>query len=462
MNNYTPDEPIVAIATALAPSALGVIRLSGKNSIELLSKVFSREKILQEAQGNTLVYGWIINKNESSALQKIDEVMVGVYRAPKSFTGEEMAEIFCHGGTTSVLAIYTLLQASGFRVAEPGEFTFRAFIHSKIDLTQAEAVNEIISAKTDEGRSRAVGRLAGALYAEIENIKKLVIETLADIEAEVEYPEDENAIANAFNSNKLEEAYEKLMTIANSWASEKMYQDGVRVVLAGKTNAGKSSLFNALLKEDRAIVSDIHGTTRDWIESWLSLNGIPARLFDTAGIRETDDVIEKAGLERSYELVRDADVVLYLVDVTRGLQDEEKETIKKYKTPVVLVWNKCDVLEKNGQEIDINELCNFQVRISSKNGLGIDNLITKTAEIIKGKKSTERIQAGLGTQRQKKAVDDALEALEHALEATKKEMPLDAIGQDLDEALQYLGEITGVVSADDILESIFSRFCVGK
>ncbi len=463
MSNYTPETPIVAVATALAPSALAIVRVSGKNSISLLSKAFSRPKALCEALGNTLVYGWIVDKEASPSEQrKIDEVMVGIYRAPKSFTGEEMAEIYCHGGTVTVMAIYTLLQNIGFKVAEPGEFTFRSFINGKIDLTQAEAVQEIINSKTDESRSRAAGRLAGNLYSEINNIKKLLIETLADIEAEVEYPEDENAIANAYNSEKLYQAFEQLSVISQTWQSEKVYQDGVRIVLSGKTNAGKSSLFNVLLKEERAIVSDIHGTTRDWIESWLSIGGIPARLFDTAGLRQTEDIIEQAGVERSHELAQEADLILYLADITKELEKKELETIQSFSAPLIVVWSKADKIEKEKQEKLLSQFSFSQVCISSKTGEGVSALASQIKNILLEKKQTEKTQAGLGSQRQKKSVDEALLSLKEALKATEQNLPLDAVSQDLEDTLFHLGEITGEVSADDILQSIFSRFCVGK
>ena len=462
MSKYTPEEPIVAIATALAPSALAIIRVSGTNSVGLLSKVFSRPKALNEAIGNTIVYGWIQDATAPKDIKKIDEVMVAVYRSPKSFTGEEMAEIFCHGGTISVMAIYNLLLRSGFRLAEQGEFTFRSYVNGKIDLTKAEAVHEIIDSKTDESRSRAAGRLSGNLFDEIDNVKKLLIETLADIEAEVEYPEDENAIANAYNPEKLFKAHKQLTEIASTWKSEKLYQEGVRIVLSGKTNAGKSSLFNVLLKEERAIVSDIHGTTRDWIESWISLGGIPARLFDTAGIRKTTDVIEQAGVERSYELANEADLVLYLLDSTKDLEQQEIDAIKSYSAPLILVWNKCDMISET-RTAELEKILDLQqIFISSKKGIGISNLIDIIQSVLIGKDKTERNQAGLGSQRQKKAVDDALEALTDCIHATEIDLPLDAVSQDIEQALYNLGEVTGEVSPDDILQSIFSRFCVGK
>ena len=291
-NQYSPDEPITSIATALSPAALGIIRVSGKGCINMVSSVFSRPKALNDAKGNSLVYGWI----QISSSEKIDEVMLGVYRAPKSFTGEDMVEIFCHGGPAVVSAIQNLMLKIGFRQANRGEYTFRAYINGKTDLTKAEAIKEIIDSHTDTSRSHAAGRLAGNLFSQIDDIKKLIIDTLAALEVEIEYPEDEETIADTFDRKDIEKAISQLQSLVDSWKGEKLYQDGARVVLAGRTNAGKSSLFNAILKEERAIVSDIEGTTRDWLESWASINGIPVRLFDTAGLRETSDIIEAKGV----------------------------------------------------------------------------------------------------------------------------------------------------------------------
>ena len=338
---YAPEEPIAAIATALAPAALGIVRCSGKNCIELVSAVFSRPNALRAASGNTLVYGWII-----SGGAKIDEVMVSVYRAPKSFTGEDMIEISCHGGPGVVMAIHSLLLNSGFRQAERGEFTFRAFINGKADLTKAEAVQEIIDSRTGESRSRAAGRLAGNLFEEIDAIKKLIIDTLASIEVEIEYPEDEETIADSFDMQNLKQAARRLEALGSTWQGEKLYQDGARVVLCGRTNAGKSSLFNAILKEDRAIVSDIEGTTRDWIESWVDFDGVPVRLFDTAGLRKTDDVIEAHGVELTKNLSQDADVILYLADASAGLTQDDTAFLSECTEPVVFILNKCDKTER--------------------------------------------------------------------------------------------------------------------
>lgn len=469
MNNsqYTPEEPISSIATALAPAALGIIRVSGKNAINLVSKVFSSPKRLLEAAGNTIVYGWI---KDGDAL--IDEVMVAVYRAPKSFTGEDMCEIFCHGGPAVVTAIQALMLKSGFRQAERGEYTFRAYINGKTDLTKAEAVKEIIESHTDASRGRAAGRLAGSLYEEIDSIKKLIIDTLAAIEVEIEYPEDEETIADAFDSSDIKVARDRLKALAASWKGEKLYQDGARVVLCGRTNAGKSSLFNAILKEERAIVSDIEGTTRDFLESWASFDGIPVRLFDTAGLRETEDVIEAQGVEITRNLSTDADVVLYLVDSNTGLAADDVAFLEKCKEPVLLVWTKSDVtgvshkdhedLKASGLDPEKMTAFRGQVSISSKKGNGFDALYKEVKAILTSGLSTERTQAGLGSERQKEAVAEALECVEHALVSASDNYTLDAVVQDLEDCLDSLGVVTGDVTPDDVLGSIFANFCVGK
>lgn len=457
-NSYTPEEPIAAIATALAPSALALIRISGKNCIELLSKVFSRPKALTQAEGNTIVYGWIVDSVNPDQKKKIDEVLVSVFRAPKSYTGEEMAEISCHGGISPVTAIFNLLLKNGFRTALPGEFTFRAFINGKTDLTKSEAVKEIIDSKTDASRSLAAGRLSGNLYNEIQSIKEKIISTIASIEVEIEYPEDEENFSDSFDSTLLLQAKNSLTELSKSWQSQKLYQDGARIILCGKTNAGKSSLFNALLKEERAIVSDIEGTTRDWIESWVSFDGIPARLFDTAGLRITDDVIEQRGVEMTKDLTQDADIIIYLVDSTKEESKDDIDFINSFngKIPVIKVLNKIDVLQNNSK-LDENS-----VKISAKTGLGISDLIKTVKGTLVQSTKSDRTQAGLGSERQKQAVDEALDSVNHALEVSKGGFSMDAVVQDLEDALSFLSEITGETTPDDILGNIFANFCVGK
>ena len=476
---YTPEEPIAAIATALAPAALGIVRCTGTGVIGLLSKVFSRPQALLSAAGNTIVYGWMVEPVDraeeaagEAACRSIDQVLVSVFRNPRSFTGEDMVEISCHGGPGMVTEIFRLLTSHGFRAALPGEFTFRSFINGKADLTRSEAVHEIIAAKTDTSRSRAAGRLAGGLFQELDAIKQLLRETLAALEAEIEYPEDEEAIADAFDSHQLEEARRRLESLCNSWASEKLYQDGVRVVLCGRTNAGKSSLFNTLLKEDRSIVSDIHGTTRDWIESWVSFAGIPARLFDTAGLRESDDEVERHGIQRTQDLTAEAQLILYLVDASLGLVEEDKAFLSKWsqsekatRPPLLLVLNKWDkVSDSNACDPDLNQIqVDGIIRLSAKTGAGTAQLVEAVKDVISRDCSSNSFgQVGLGTERQKICAQEALEAVIHGLDVVQDGYTLDAVVQDVEEALAALGEITGEVTTEDILDTVFSKFCLGK
>lgn len=498
---YTPEEPIAAIATALAPAALGIVRCSGKGVIELLAPLFSRPKALLEAAGNTIVYGWLTEPaaGQGAVGRRIDQVLVSVFRSPRSFTGEDMVEISCHGGPGMVTGILRLLTSHGFRAALPGEFTFRSFINGKADLTRAEAVQEIIAAKTDTSRGRAAGRLAGGLFQELDEIKSLLRETLAALEAEIEYPEDEEAIADAFDSSQLEEARRRLASLCASWSCERLYQDGVRVVLCGRTNAGKSSLFNTLLKEDRSIVSDIHGTTRDWIEGWVSFGGIPARLFDTAGLRESDDEVERHGIQRTQDLTAEADLILYVVDSTVGLTEEDREFLENRRRaenssdccgpddnrpddnrrddnrtgdkptagspPLALVLNKWDKVALHSlSESGMDGLpVDTVVRLSARTGQGTAQLVEEICRLLfRNISHAGAGQVGLGTERQKDCAQAALEAVVHGLEVAEEGYTLDAVVQDVEEALESLGEITGEVTTEDILDTVFSRFCLGK
>ena len=466
-SEYALNDPIAAIATALVPSALGIVRASGKGTIELAAKSFSRPAILLEAGGNSLVHGWVLGPETGGERERIDEVMVSVYRAPKSFTGEDSVEIIGHGGTATVLAVYRALVAGGFRAAERGEFTFRAFANGKADLSRAEAIREIVDAKTDLARSRAADRLSGSLSSEIASIKNAFVAALAAIEVEIEYPEDEETTAGAFDSSAIGAAIARLERLESAWAAERLYQDGARIVLAGKTNAGKSSLFNALLKEDRAIVSDVHGTTRDWIESGADFAGIPVRLYDTAGLRVSDDAIEAEGVERSKELVSLADLTLYVVDGAEGLTPDDERFLSRgdLSAPTILVWNKADregtlPLPAAGGDLRFDRA----VALSAKRGTGLDGLVAACADLLLGDRgrASGRRETAPGTERQREAIANAITAASHAVEAAREGFPMDAVAQDLEETISVLGEITGEVTSADILDAVFSGFCVGK
>ena len=470
IGKYALDDPIAAIATALSPAALGIVRTSGKGAVDLASAIFSKPEKLKEAQGNTILHGWVLDPESK---KEVDEVTVCVYREPKSFTGEDSVEFICHGGTAVVLKIYRLLIENGFRAAEGGEFTFRAFANGKADLTRAEAVNEIINSKTDINIELAAGRLSGNLFSGIEEIKHGLTAVIAAADVEIEYPEDEETSQGAFSPDLILGIIEPLKNLADSWAAEKIFIQGAKVVLAGKTNAGKSSLFNALLKEDRAIVSDIHGTTRDWLEASLNFNGIPVSLYDTAGIRYTQDSIEAIGVERSLEMSRNADLILYLCDpkdiLSAGsLNKEDSEFIKNAKAPVITVITKEDLLDTESKE-KIKEILKAEkiaepIIISSKASNGIKALSEKAYSVLAKNTGSSGFSktASLGSERQRDAVQKALDVLKTAYQNSLEGFPLDLIVEDLEEALSFLGEITGEVRSDDILDKVFSGFCVGK
>ena len=470
IGKYALDDPIAAIATALSPAALGIVRTSGKGAIDLTSAIFSKPEKLKEAQGNSILHGWVLDPESK---KEVDEVTVCVYREPKSFTGEDSVEFICHGGTAVVLKIYRLLIENGFRAAEGGEFTFRAFANGKADLTRAEAVNEIINSKTDINIELAAGRLSGNLFSGIEEIKQNLTAVIAAADVEIEYPEDEETSQGAFSPDLILRIIESLKKLADSWAAEKIFIQGAKVVLAGKTNAGKSSLFNALLKEDRAIVSDIHGTTRDWLEASLNFNGIPVSLYDTAGIRYTKDSIEAIGVERSLEMSRNADLVLYLCDpkdiLSAGsLNKDDSEFIKNAKAPVITVITKEDLLDTESKE-KIKEILKAEkikepIIISSKASNGIKALSEKAYSVLAKNTGSSVFSktASLGSERQRDAVQKALDVLKTAYQNSLEGFSLDLIVEDLEEALSFLGEITGEVRSDDILDKVFSGFCVGK
>lgn len=471
--NYGDTCPIAAQA---AQGALALIRTSGQGVPELLARVFSRPQALLDTPGNTVVHGWICDPSGSP----IDETLVSVYRAPRSYTGEDGADISCHGGNAPVTAVLETLRKAGFEDALPGEFTFRAFLNGKIDLTRSESVMELISAKSRRGLEHAVKRLSGALQREIKAIRDTLLEAVSAAELYLDYPEDEIEGAEPLLYTKAaEETLILLKSLAASYRRERLYQEGALAVIAGQPNAGKSSLFNALLNEDRSIVTGTPGTTRDWIEASVTVEGIPLRLADTAGLRTLSgspacaDEAEIEGIRRSRELAEEADIILYVVDGCKGLNKEDETFITEHKD-LALVWNKIDVSGEKPAALPSanNGTFPFVVPVSAKTGKGLEKLCVSIAAFLTKKvHSRENISAdyvlqagsaGLGTRRQKELVEKAILLLEEALEMTARQEPLDLIAPALREALNSLGEITGEISSADILETMFSRFCLGK
>jgi tRNA modification GTPase len=460
------DEPIAAIASATG-GAVAVLRGSGAGAGELFAAVFSRGDALLAAPPNTLFHGWVRDPKTGA---RVDEVMAVRFSGPKRFTGEDGVEIYCHGGSAVVQGVLRVLLDAGFRQSEPGEFTLRAFIHGKTDLTRAEAVGEIVAAKTDAARGSAVERLAGGLFDAIDGVKKLLLGVRAACEAEIEYPEDEEAIKDAFDPAPLHDARARLAELAASWASERLLQEGARVVLAGLTNAGKSSLFNALLKQDRAIVSPTPGTTRDYLESLVTFDGIPLRLYDTAGLRDAHDPIERSGVERTQDLIRAADCIIYVIDATLGETDADRAFLAKADAGqrMVIAWNKVDIggdlhpapcsLPPASCTLHLAPcLLHPVIPVSAATGAGI-------AALVQAVKPALRDTGGpaLGSERQKRLVDAALAGVQSALAANAEGFALDAVVQDLEDALAALGEITGEVTTAAVLDEVFSRFCLGK
>ncbi|MDC7221068.1 MAG: tRNA uridine-5-carboxymethylaminomethyl(34) synthesis GTPase MnmE [Spirochaetales bacterium] len=451
-HSYNREDMICALATPMAESALAVIRCSGPGIIEKCASLFKPGKSLAEAAGNTIVYGKILCPETGRVL---DEVLASVFRAPRSYTGQDSVEFSCHGSLPGLQAILALFQEQGIRQASPGEFTFRAFLNGKMDLTRAEAVQEIVSAKSSASQSLAMNRLSGAIEKEINRIKDDLLGLIAAVSISLDYPEDEVDDKVVIDSEKLERAGDHIRRLLATYGTGQMYRDGVRLVLTGQTNAGKSSLFNLILREERSIVSDVHGTTRDYLESWISLGGIPVRLFDTAGLRDADNPVEKEGIRRAGEIVDQAHIILYLVDGVRGMTVEDEEFLDKHKEDPFFIplWNKADLSQKEAPK-------GF-LPLSAVTAEGFETLEKAVSKrLLEGKLPPEG--AVIDSLRQKELLEEAADCLVRFREGMEQGMPMDVLSEDLRNALNCLGEITGEVGTEDILDTMFSRFCVGK
>jgi tRNA modification GTPase len=452
---YTSGDSIAALATPPGTGALAVIRTSGARSLEFLAPAFTGPRRLLSAAGGTMLHGFL---KEPDADEKIDEVMLGVFRAPASYTGEDSVEIYCHGGPAGVRRVLALLAKLGFRPAAPGEFTFRAFLNGKMDLTRAEAVREIVAAETEKAHSLALRRLAGGVAQKINQAKNFLAELAAEIEIRLDYPE-EDAPDAALPLALLDGAEEITGRLLAGYGEGRLYQEGAAVAIAGRPNAGKSSLFNFLLKEDRAIVSEEPGTTRDYIEARLSIEGIPVRLYDTAGLRGAAGSVEAEGVRRSRRILENAGLALYVIAAPEGASGEDEKNIRELGGRGLVVWSKCDaapggfdgLLPGRGAEA---------LKTSALTGQGIPELLAAI-----GKKllplRTAADEALIDSERQRDLLAQCRDALQR-FRSRLPRYPLDMVAEDLREALRALGEITGEVTTEDTLTLMFSRFCVGK
>jgi len=456
-------DTIAAISTPLGEGGISVIRISGNNSFNITKNIFSKSKYLEKnfdaeiERSHTIHFGYFFEENKI-----LDEVLISIFKNPNSYTGEDIIEISSHGGIFVTQRLLNVIINNGARLAEPGEFTKRAFLNGKIDLSQAEAVSDLIKSKTDDAHISSINQLEGSLSLFIDSVKEDLIKTTALTELELDFAEEDLEFTS---KNKLKELCKKIISdideIINSYISGKVIRDGVNVVIAGKPNSGKSSLFNALLKSDRAIVSNISGTTRDYLEENLIIDGMLFNLTDTAGIRMTQDVIESEGIKRSYDKIESADLVLYLIDSTQDEKDILNDlrycenTIKNRNTLILL--SKFDI--SNYKSFDF--LKTDFITISIKDDL--INLKSKMVQIINQKISTKKSSKIILTNiRHKTSLEKTRNSLFNVLESLNNNMSGEFISVDLRNALNHLGEITGEVTNDEILHYIFSRFCIGK
>ena len=454
---------IASISTAPGVGGIGIIRMSGENCFEILEKIFvpiKKEKI-EKIKGYTIKYGYIEEKGE-----KIDEVLVSYFKSPKSYTTENMCEINAHGGNIVVKKILELCLKNGAQLAEPGEFTKRAFLNGRIDLSQAEAVIDIIDAKSEREANEGIKQLDGYLSKEINEIKQLIMNELINIEVSIDYPEyDEiEEVSNKKMENILNEVKTKLKKLEKSFDNGKIIKEGIKTAIIGKPNAGKSSLLNNILKEERAIVTDIEGTTRDTIEEFAIINGIPIKLIDTAGIRKTENKIEKIGIEKAREIALSADLIILIFDISKELSNDDLELLEliKYKKSIILL-NKCD-LENKIIEDDARLIAASKniLKISIKDNIGIEKIEEAISEMFRIGDIQLENDVIITNVRHKNLISIAINNTEKAIKQLKDNIPIDIATISIKDILENLGEITGDVVTEDIINEIFSKFCLGK
>lgn len=447
-------DTICAIATLVGESSINVIRVSGDSSIEIVNKIFNKD--LTKKESNTISYGYIMDNNE-----KIDEVLVSIFRSPKSFTTEDIVEINTHGGKVCVNKIMELLLCNGARLAEPGEFLKRAFLNGRIDLMQAEAVSDLINSKTDNARKMSIKGVDKELSNKINDLRNNILSLIANIEVNIDYPEYEDAVIVTCDLIEEKTGYveKEIKKLLNESENGLLIKNGINIAIVGKPNVGKSSILNKLLKEEKAIVTDVKGTTRDIVEGTILLQGIEINFFDTAGIRQTDEIVESIGIEKSIKKINESDLILFVVDSATEFDNEDKIVLSKIKNKKVLVvYNKDDLKIK-----EISELSYFDsIKINTKDNFKIDLLKNKIVEIFNLNDITNSDYTYISNARQIGLLRKCLEIIKEINEEINKKVPVDLLEINVKNLWETLGEITGNTYRDELLDEIFSKFCLGK
>lgn len=436
--------------------------MSGKNCFDVLKTIFKPKNFqnIEDIKGYTIKYGNIVDGKNI-----IDEVLVSYFKAPKSYTTENMCEINSHGGNIVLKKILELCLKNGAELAEPGEFTKRAFLNGRIDLLQAESVIDIINAKSDKELKTGVKQLEGVLSNEIAKIKQEVLDIMVNIEVAIDYPEyDVDEVTNKQISDMLDSVEKKLKRLENSFDNGKIIKEGIKTAIVGKPNAGKSSLLNAILKEDRAIVTEIEGTTRDTIEEFVTINGIPLKLVDTAGIRKAKDEVEKIGISKSREIAKEADLIIAIFDSSKDLTDEDMEILNLIKgKKVIILLNKIDlnlkIDENDSRLLDVSQDI---IKVSVLNNLGIEKLYKKITDLFNLDQINLDNEVLITNLRQKNLTTKAIKHIQETKNTMSNNMPLDIVAISIKEILEDLGSITGDEVSEDIIDEIFSKFCLGK
>lgn len=455
---------IVAISTAPGMGGIGIIRLSGENCFEIINKIFiaKNPQKIDEIEGYRMKYGKIINP-ESKKI--IDEVLVSYFKAPKSYTAENMCEINSHGGMIVLKKILEVCLSNGAVLAEPGEFSKRAFLNGRIDLTQAEAIIDLINSKSSKEAQESANQLEGYLSKKINKSRDELLDLMVNIEANIDYPEyDVEEVSYKNAEEMLEKVKTELEELSKNFENGKIIKDGIKLSIIGSPNAGKSSLLNRILKEERAIVTDIEGTTRDLIEEQVLIEGIPFKIIDTAGIRKTDNMIEQIGIEKSKKSANESDVVIAVFDNSKKLEEQDKEILNIIKDKrAIVVLNKIDLKEQKQDVLTEEQVTGKKiVKISAKNDIGIEKIYKELVNMFNLSEIESDNNILITNVRHQDLISKAIVAINESIEEIKRMEPIDIISIKIKEILENLGEITGNNVSEDLIKSIFSKFCLGK